>query len=180
MASYIESVMMRDEDVIFAARLHWIIYFWGLTLTLIGWVFTFYGFDSILEHFAHVKLPIGLEPMVKWFNLGIVVVGVLLIILAYIKQQTTELAVTNRRVLAKFGIISRTTFELFLNKVESVNIDQPIMGRLLGFGSIHVKGTGGGMSPIDGIYYPEFFQRVLMEQIRLRHDKDEANNGGDD
>lgn len=179
MGSYIESVMMRDEDVIFAARLHWIIYFWGLFLTLTGWVFTFYGFDNVIAHFTGRELPAGLLPFIKWFNLGIVIVGVILLIFAYIQQQTTELAVTNRRVLAKFGIISRTTFELFLNKVEGVNVDQTITGRLLGFGSIHVKGTGGGMSPIDAIYYPEFFQRVLLEQIRLRHDRDEGNGSND-
>ena len=176
MSSYIESVLMRDEDVVFAARLHWIIYFTGLTLTILGWIFTFYGIDSLFETTTHRHLPLQLMPLVRWFNLALVAIGVMLLILAYVRQQTTELAVTNRRVLAKFGIISRTTFELFLNKVEGVNVEQTIMGRFLGYGSIHVKGTGGGMSPIDSIYYPEFFQRVLLEQIRLRHDKDESSN----
>jgi uncharacterized membrane protein YdbT with pleckstrin-like domain len=176
MASYINSVLMRDEELIFAARLHWIIYFWGLVITITGWAFSFYGMDRIFGNVANVNLPKWIGQFSSYINLAIVIFGVILLIFAYIRQQTTELAVTNRRVLAKFGVISRTTFELFLDKVEGVNVDQTIMGRMLGYGSIHVKGTGGGMSPIDSIYYPEFFQRVLLEQIRLRHDRNDKGN----
>lgn len=180
MGSYIGSVLMREEELIFAARLHWVIYFWGLVITIFGWALSFYGFDRILGNYVPFQLPRWISSFNSYICLGIVIFGVLLLLFAYIKQQTTELAVTNRRVLAKFGIIRRDTHELFLDKVEGVNVIQTMMGRLLGYGSIHVKGTGGGMSPIDSIYYPEFFQRILLEQIRLRHDRNDGNNNQHD
>lgn len=176
MSSYIQSVLMRDEDVIFGARLHWIIYFWPLTITMIGWSLCFYGLDAIYARYTPYQMPAQILPLLRYVYLAIVIMGVMLMLFAYIRQQTTELAVTNRRVLAKFGIIARDTLELFLDKVEGVNVEQTIMGRLLGYGSIHVKGTGGGMTPIDSIYYPEFFQRVLQEQIRQRHDRESSKN----
>ena len=172
MSSYIESVLMRDEDIIYAARLHWIIYFTPLFVTLAGWSLCFYGVDQIYARLTPYHMPKEILPVLRFAYLGVVSLGVVLMLFAYIRQQTTELAVTNRRVLAKFGIISRDTLELFLDKVEGVNVEQTVTGRLLGFGSIHVRGTGGGMSPIDSIYYPEFFQRILLEQIRQRHDRD--------
>src|SRR4051812_25977054 len=100
MSSYIESVLMRDEDIIFGARLHWIIYFWPLVITLAGWSLCFYGFDAIYARYTPYHLPAPILPMLRYIYLGVVSLGVVLMVFAYIRQQTTELAVTNRRVLA--------------------------------------------------------------------------------
>lgn len=88
-------------------------------------------------------------------------VGVLFLLLAFINVWTTELAITNRRIIAKTGLIRRNTIELKVTRVESLGVDQSILGRLFNFGSIIVKGTGGSNAPIPYIAKPlEFRQHV--------------------
>jgi uncharacterized membrane protein YdbT with pleckstrin-like domain len=71
---------------------------------------------------------------------------------------TTELVVTDRRVIYKSGLISRHTLEMNNSKVESVDVDQSLLGRLLGFGTIVVRGTGGSLEPIRQIGDPLTFR----------------------
>lgn len=87
--------------------------------------------------------------------------GLVFIIVAIINVLTTELALTNRRIIAKTGWIRRNTIELKVNRVESLGIDQGITGRIFNFGSIAIKGTGGSNAPIPYIARPmEFRQQV--------------------
>ena len=92
------------------------------------------------------------------FGLGLIFWGY-----AYVKYKTTELAVTNRRVIAKFGFISRRTVELNITKVESVQVDQSALGRLFDFGTLVISGSGGSQEPIPGISKPMAFRKALME-----------------
>ena len=80
-----------------------------------------------------------------------VVVGGVLIAIAAIHVLTTELALTNRRIIAKSGLIRRNTIELKTNRVESLGVNQGILGRIFNFGSIVVKGVGGSHAPIPYI-----------------------------
>jgi len=83
-------------------------------------------------------------------------------------RNSTELSVTNRRVMVKTGIVLRHTMEILLTKVESIEVDQTIMGRILGFGSIVVRGTGGTPEPIQLIDNPQEFRKQVQEQIGVR------------
>ncbi len=77
---------------------------------------------------------------------------------ALIRRFSTELAVTDRRVIYKAGILARHTLEMNRSKVESVDVDQSLLGRLLGFGTIIVRGTGGSLEPIRMISDPLTFR----------------------
>ena len=77
---------------------------------------------------------------------------------ALIRRISTELAVTDRRVIYKAGVLSRHTLEMNRGKVESVDVDQSVLGRLLGFGTIVVRGTGGSLEPIRMISDPLTFR----------------------
>jgi uncharacterized membrane protein YdbT with pleckstrin-like domain len=88
--------------------------------------------------------------------------GLLLLLWAWLICRTTELAITNRRIVSKSGIIRRTTIELRLDKIESITVDQGIMGRILNFGSITISGTGGDKTPIERIADPLRFQKNFM------------------
>lgn len=90
-------------------------------------------------------------------------IGLLFWLAAFIRYKTTELAITNKRVIAKFGFVSRKTIELNINKVESIQVDQGILGRLFNFGSLVVSGAGNPQAPIPGISDPMGFRRVFME-----------------
>ncbi|MGK0402765.1 PH domain-containing protein [Alcanivorax borkumensis] len=82
---------------------------------------------------------------------------------AAIKYFTTELAITNKRVIAKFGLISRSTIEINLQKIESIQVNQGILGRIFNFGSIVVSGAGNPQAPIPGISSPLDFRRSFID-----------------
>jgi len=77
---------------------------------------------------------------------------------AFIRRATTELAVTDHRVIYKSGLLSRHTIEMNRDKVESVDVDQTLLGRIFGYGTIIVRGTGGSLEPIRNIGDPLAFR----------------------
>lgn len=74
-----------------------------------------------------------------------------------------EFVVTNKRLICKTGLISRHTLEMNLNKIETVNVDQSIMGRLLGYGTIIIIGTGGTREEFPNIANPTEFRKKFQE-----------------
>jgi uncharacterized membrane protein YdbT with pleckstrin-like domain len=80
-----------------------------------------------------------------------------------VKYKTTELAITNKRVIAKFGFISRRTIEININKVESIQVDQGILGRIFNYGTLVVSGAGNPQAPIPGISDPIQFRKAFVE-----------------
>jgi len=79
-----------------------------------------------------------------------------------IQRLTSEFAITNKRLIIKTGLISRHTLEMNLSKVESINVDQSILGRMLDYGSIAIIGTGGTREPFDNIAHPMEFRRQFQ------------------
>lgn len=89
--------------------------------------------------------------------------GLILFLTAYIRYKTTELAFTNKRVVAKFGFISRRTIEININKIESIQVDQSILGRIFNYGTLVISGAGNPQAPIPGISDPMSFRRAFMQ-----------------
>ncbi|PKL35621.1 MAG: MFS transporter permease [Spirochaetae bacterium HGW-Spirochaetae-1] len=86
-----------------------------------------------------------------------------LFIAPIIKLKTSEFAITNKRIIIKVGLIRRKTIELNLSKVESVNVDQSILGRILGYGTITVVGTGGTKEKFSEISKPLEFRKAFQQ-----------------
>jgi uncharacterized membrane protein YdbT with pleckstrin-like domain len=82
---------------------------------------------------------------------------------AWIRRATSEFAVTNRRVVVKIGLIQRQTLELNLQKIESVGVAQGVWGRLFGFGSLEIVGTGGTKEIFHDIAQPLAFRHAVQE-----------------
>ncbi len=74
-----------------------------------------------------------------------------------------EFVITNKRIICKTGLFSRRTLEMNLNKIESVNVDQGIMGRILGYGTITIIGTGGTRESFPDIARPVEFRKRFQE-----------------
>jgi uncharacterized membrane protein YdbT with pleckstrin-like domain len=90
--------------------------------------------------------------------------GLLLLIGVVIRYKATELAITNKRVVAKFGFIRRSTVEIGIPKIESIQVNQGIFGRIFNFGSIVMAGAGNPQAPIPGISQPMEFRKRFLEQ----------------
>jgi uncharacterized membrane protein YdbT with pleckstrin-like domain len=107
-----------------------------------------------------------------WSQAGLVILGVVLFVavigifflgVAWVRVRSTELAITNKRVIAKFGFVKRETVEINLNQVEALRVEQTFLGRMLNFGTIIVSGTGGALDPFPNIADPLVFRRKFME-----------------
>lgn len=141
------------------AKMHWFIFLPGIIELILG------GFLYALSAAAYEQ---GNSDLGAFFAVGAVVVlllGALSLFRALIKKMSTELAVTTKRVIAKVGFVKRDTIELNHSKVESFNVDQSILGRIFGFGTIVINGTGGGKTPIPEIDSPLDFRRAAMGVI---------------
>jgi len=75
----------------------------------------------------------------------------------------SEFVITNRRIIIKTGFIARETFEMNLSKIESVNVDQSFMGRILNYGSITIIGSGGTRESFHKISRPMAFRKAFQE-----------------
>lgn len=159
MGIYIDSVIGKDEQVLHQAKIsmtsYWLVW-------LIGGLLTFSGIGNILIALFSADMPIGI-------GVAILLIGGLFIAAPVIAKHTTELAITNRRIIAKFGLISRSTFELNLAKIESIRVEQSILGRILNYGDVLVIGTGGSKEPIPRIAHPLEFRR-RYDEILEKHE----------
>jgi hypothetical protein len=90
-------------------------------------------------------------------------VGLILLVWAWIRVRSTEIAITNKRVIAKFGFIHRHTVEINLEKVEALRVEQRFWGRVLNYGTILISGAGTSVAPFPDIADPLVFRRKFME-----------------
>jgi uncharacterized membrane protein YdbT with pleckstrin-like domain len=141
---YVDGILQPGETVIHRARLHWLIYWRAMVLLAAA---------AVLAVLAGQRND-ELSQVLLYGALAVLVLAVLDGLVAAIRRGTTELAVTNHRVIFKRGLLSRHTIEMNRSKVESVDVDQSLMGRLFGYGTILVRGTGGSLEPLANIADP--------------------------
>ena len=120
--------------------------------------------DEKIVHLGHISL----WSLWHLIALGIVLlpavgIGLVFLAMAYIRYKTTELAITTKRVIVKTGFIRRSTVEININKVESIQVDQEVLGRLFNFGTLIISGAGNPQAPITGISAPMEFRRAFIE-----------------
>ena len=110
---------MEGEVVSYKTKLTWFVFFWPVVLSIV-----------LLPLMAGVNLIIT----VPW------------LIIALINYTSSEFGVTNKRLILKTGVIKRQTYETQVSKIERVNVEQGVLGRMFGYGTITVSGSGGGKS----------------------------------
>jgi uncharacterized membrane protein YdbT with pleckstrin-like domain len=96
---------------------------------------------------------------------ALLVCGVVAILMGMVRRNATEMAVTNRRVVIKTGLLSRKTIEMLLSKVESIEVSETVFGRILGYGTIVVIGTGGTPEPFHKVAHTLEFRSQVQQQI---------------
>jgi uncharacterized membrane protein YdbT with pleckstrin-like domain len=140
---YVETVLAPGERVLYTGRLHWVIYgpgfaALGLEVVLIAAELVWPDLGQFANRWAFVCLGAAAVAFAK----------------AWIQQTTTEIAATDRRIIFKTGLIQRRTVEMHLDKVESVDVGQSILGRIFDYGTVIVRGTGAGIEPLSNVAEP--------------------------
>jgi uncharacterized membrane protein YdbT with pleckstrin-like domain len=174
MSDYVKRAMQPNEKIRYQAQLHWIIYETGIFFTLLGILFAVAG-NKLVIFLLGGELAEKISVFFKYGGFLFIAIGFIQLIGSFIRQISTELVITDQRVIAKHGFIATTSYELMMSKVEGATIDQTVLGRILGYGTLYVKGTGGGISPIDHVASPFLFHSHLMTAVRAAHEGGEGN-----
>ena len=163
---YIERALIPGEHVVYRTRLHWVVMFGHLVLTLL---FLALGGFVLVYAMQHRQMPVSDLHLDEGGGAAALVLALIVFVAGSLRRNATEMAVTNRRVVVKTGITSRRTIEMLLNEVETIEVSEPGMGRMLGYGSITIIGTGGTSEPFHRMAHPlEFRSRVQQEIEKLR------------
>jgi uncharacterized membrane protein YdbT with pleckstrin-like domain len=149
MGRYIDDILQPGEKVLYSTNVHWIFYLPAIAAWIVA-LALFVGSQMFVTETA------------MWLCLSLAVIAALVAVYwmlgAWFHRWTTETDVTNLRVVHKTGFIKRRTFEMSMDKVESVDVNQSILGRILNYGDVTVRGVGEGAERIRTIASPLAFR----------------------
>jgi len=149
LGSYTTATLQADERPLHKTTLHWMV----LVVPILAAIF------SLI-----IIGPIGMIASWKgqsWVWL-LLVIPIAIVAFAVLAVRTSELVITDRRVLIKAGFIQRQTFEMFISKIESVAVTQGMLGRFFNYGTVEIRGTGGSSESFATIVAPLQFRDAIQ------------------
>jgi uncharacterized membrane protein YdbT with pleckstrin-like domain len=152
MGRYIDDILQPGEKVLYSTNAHWIFYLPAIAAWIVAIAF------FVLSRMFVADLPVLLCLSMTAIS---AVFALYKTLTAWFHRWTTETDVTNLRVVHKTGFIKRRTFEMSLDKVESVDVDQSILGRILNYGDVTILGVGEGKETISTIASPLAFRNSI-------------------
>jgi uncharacterized membrane protein YdbT with pleckstrin-like domain len=156
----VEKHLLAGETIVYKTRLHWIV--------LIGHIFfaAVFAIGGIwLSIWAASQPPSSSKSNELIGASMLVVIGAIIFGIGVIRRNAIVMVVTSKRVLITMGIASRRTIEMLFSKIESIVVDEPAFGRLLGYGTVILRGVGGTPDPFRQIAHPLEFRRQVQQQI---------------
>ena len=152
MGRYIDEILQPGEKVLYSTNAHWIFYLPAIA----AWILA-----GVLLVLSRATVTEGIILLCLSASAIVAIVGLYWSVKAWFHRWTTETDVTNLRVVHKTGFITRKTFEMSLDKIESVDVDQSILGRFLNYGDVTVRGVGEGAQKIATIASPLEFRNYI-------------------
>ena len=160
--SYIEKHLIPGETLQYQTKLHWVVMLGHAGLTaffaLAGMALLVFSWDTRHSADSHSNILV-------WIAFASFLVAAILLGVGLVKRNATVMALTNKRVIVKTGLASRRTLEILLARIESVVVEEPAMGRMLGYGTVIIRGTGGTPETFDKIAHPLEFRAQVQGQI---------------
>lgn len=164
---YVDRNLSPGETVIYETRLHWIVM---LRAILQATVTVLLAFGVLYYALTTSGIPDDQLHLMEGGAAVLFVVAVILLMAGATRRNATEIAVTNHRVIIKVGLVGRRTIEMLLSKIESIEVQETALGRMLGYGSIVVIGTGGTPEPFHRVAHPLEFRSMVQQQIERLSD----------
>lgn len=159
---YVDRSLSPGETVVYETRLHWIVMLRSIIQACIA-----FALAVGLLYFALTSTGVRDDQLhlMEGGAAVLAVLGIFLLIAGATRRNSTEMAVTNHRVIIKVGLVGRRTVELLLTKIESIEVQETAVGRMLGYGTIVLIGTGGTPEPFHKVAHPLEFRNVVQQQI---------------
>jgi hypothetical protein len=158
---YLERCLIPGEEVRFRAGLHWSV----ILRFILGSMLLDLAGAACLAAWVMRDQEDALRALLPVAGAVFLLMGTAVLVAGVVKRRSTEIVVTTRRVLIKTGILRRRTVELLLSKIESVDVTETVGGRMLGFGKVVLRGTGGTPETFDRIANPLEFRRQVQSQV---------------
>jgi uncharacterized membrane protein YdbT with pleckstrin-like domain len=152
MGRYIDEILQPGEKVLYSTNAHWIFYLPAIAAWIVAIFLFFLSRETSTEGIVLLCLSVSAV---------VAVMALYWTAKAWFHRWTTETDVTNMRVVHKTGFIRRRTFEMSLDKVESVDVNQSILGRILDYGDVTILGVGEGRETIATIASPLAFRNYI-------------------
>jgi hypothetical protein len=166
--SYVEKHLIEGEAVVYSTRLHWVVL---VEPILLGLLFGLPGAAMLVRSATGAG---GKRVSSEFEMVGgavLLLIALVFIVRCILERNATEMTVTNKRLVAKVGVAARRTIELLLSRVESIGVEESMMGRMLGYGTVIVRGTGGTPESFDRIAHPLEFRTHVQQQIETAQGK---------
>jgi len=151
---YYQKVMRPDEKLTFYSTIHWIVY-WPAILCLALAVVAFAAWAALRPQ-GHAETAFVAAGMI------LALLALVSFLRALLRRMSTEIVVTDHRVIFKRGLISRHTVEMNVSKIETVDVEQSVWGRLFNYGDVVIRGTGGTFEPLIGIQHPLQLRSAIL------------------
>jgi uncharacterized membrane protein YdbT with pleckstrin-like domain len=158
---YVEQHLIPGESIQYQTKLHWIVMVGHLTSAVF---FALLSVLILMARWAAPKSSSSAKPMYL-ASLFCLAIAAALTAVASFKRRATEMAVTNKRIIAKTGLAERRTIELLLSRVEGIAVEESPLGRILGYGTVIVRGIGGTPEVFQNIQHPLKFREQVQTQI---------------
>jgi uncharacterized membrane protein YdbT with pleckstrin-like domain len=133
--------------------------------SMIAAVLALIGLGLLLTPWSSLNGSAPASAVLRWAGVICLFVGAIFFAIGLVRRNATEMAVTNKRVIVKSGLADRRTIELLLPRIESIAVEEPALGRLLGYGTVIVRGTGGTPEVFPQIARPLEFREQVQRQI---------------
>ncbi len=156
---YVSNNLLSDEQIIYSGKITNYIFLPGIVSLIIAFSIFFISLSGDMQGEEELS---SYAPFV-FFVFFIYGAGQIISKLFY--KFSTELAVTNKRIIVKTGFIKRNTIELNHNRIESISVDQSVLGRILNYGDVFIRGTGGVLTPVKAIDNPISFRNESMKVV---------------
>lgn len=149
--------LSQKERIIYETHLHWILFFEAMSYIFIAIAISTLGYKwggQYEKVFHYSSLPFwgygGIKFLLEW-----------------VQHRSADFIVTNNRVIIKVGVLKRSSLSMPLTKIESIEIDQTLTGQMLGYGTIHITGTGTATSKFDFLTAPSKFRQKIQHATNL-------------
>lgn len=136
-------VKETDNAIVYQARLHWILFFGPVALVALAWTINYY-----------LRAPYELG----WVIGAIAVIWEFVVWLTY---HFSFLNIKKNRIVMCSGILVRQTVDIPMDKIESIDIRQSILGSIFQYGSLVITGTGGTRQSINFLNKPLTCRRYI-------------------